>query len=97
MTIDWLHFTPWSALAGGTLIGLAASLFVVFNGRIAGISGLLGSLLCHALQGVFAGQLGVTVEANGCSVVYSAWPALVSDSVCSVGNLSIRALSWAAA
>ena len=24
MTIDWLHFTPWSALAGGALIGLAA-------------------------------------------------------------------------
>ena len=47
MTIDWLHFTPWSALAGGALIGLAASLFVVFNGRIAGISGLLGSLLAR--------------------------------------------------
>lgn len=45
MTIDWLAFTPWSALAGGALIGLAASLFVVANGRIAGISGLLGSLV----------------------------------------------------
>ncbi len=43
--IDWSHFTPWSSLAGGALIGLAASLFVVVNGRIAGISGLLGSLL----------------------------------------------------
>ncbi|ACO76456.1 YeeE/YedE family protein [Azotobacter vinelandii CA] len=45
MHIDWAHFTPWTALAGGALIGLAASLFVVLNGRIAGISGLLGSLL----------------------------------------------------
>lgn len=45
MTIDWLHFTPWSALAGGALIGLAASLFVLLNGRIAGISGLLGAVL----------------------------------------------------
>lgn len=45
MTIDWYNFTPWSALAGGALIGLAASLFAVMNGRIAGISGLLGSLL----------------------------------------------------
>jgi len=45
MTIDWLNFTPWSALAGGVLIGLAAGLFVVCNGRIAGISGVLGSLL----------------------------------------------------
>lgn len=45
MSIDWVHFTPWSALAGGALIGLAASLFVLLNGRIAGISGLLGAVL----------------------------------------------------
>lgn len=45
MTIDWLNFTPWSSLAGGVLIGLAASILVVANGRIAGISGLLGSVL----------------------------------------------------
>ncbi len=45
MTIDWINFTPWAALAGGVLIGAAASLFVLLNGRIAGISGLLASLL----------------------------------------------------
>lgn len=45
MTIDWDHFTPLSSLAGGALIGLAAALFVLFNGRIAGISGILGGLL----------------------------------------------------
>ncbi|MRW89859.1 YeeE/YedE family protein [Duganella sp. FT80W] len=45
MTIDWTHFTPWSALAGGVLIGLASAAFVLFNGRIAGISGILGGLL----------------------------------------------------
>ncbi|HZX52140.1 YeeE/YedE family protein [Pseudomonas sp. XK-1] len=45
MTIDWLNFTPWSALGGGALIGLAAALFVVLNGRIAGISGLLGAVV----------------------------------------------------
>lgn len=45
MSIDWLNFTPWTSLAGGILIGLAASLFVLGNGRIAGISGLLGSVL----------------------------------------------------
>jgi len=28
MTLDWINFTPWSSLAGGALIGLAASLFV---------------------------------------------------------------------
>lgn len=45
MTIDWQHFTPWTSLAGGVLIGLAAALFVMMNGRIAGISGVLGGLL----------------------------------------------------
>ena len=45
MTIDWLHFTPWSALTGGLLIGLASALLLVLNGRIAGISGILGGVL----------------------------------------------------
>ncbi len=45
MTIDFNAYTPATALAGGALIGLAAALFVLFNGRIAGISGLLGGLL----------------------------------------------------
>ncbi|MDN0084679.1 YeeE/YedE family protein [Crenobacter sp. SG2305] len=45
MHIDWSHFTPWTSLAGGLLIGLAAALFVLFNGRIAGISGIVGGLL----------------------------------------------------
>ena len=43
--IDWNHFTPWTSLAGGALIGLAAALFILFNGRIAGISDILGGLL----------------------------------------------------
>jgi len=45
MSIDWAHFTPWASLAGGLLIGLSAALFVLFNGRIAGISGILGGML----------------------------------------------------
>ena len=45
MTIDWANFTPWLSLAGGLLIGLAAAMFVLLNGRIAGISGILGGLL----------------------------------------------------
>ena len=52
MNVDWLNFTPWSSLAGGALIGLAASLFVVANGRIAGISGLIGSFLQRGSEGV---------------------------------------------
>lgn len=45
MTIDWNAFTPWASLAGGALIGLAAAMFLLLNGRIAGISGIVGGLL----------------------------------------------------
>jgi uncharacterized membrane protein YedE/YeeE len=45
MTADWTVFTPWSALAGGIAIGLAAALVIMLGGRIAGISGILGGLL----------------------------------------------------
>jgi len=45
MTIDWTHFTPWSSLAGGVLIGLAAAMLLVVSGKIAGISGIAGGLL----------------------------------------------------
>ena len=45
MTIDWNNFTPWSSLAGGLVIGVAASVLLLLNGRIAGISGILGGLL----------------------------------------------------
>jgi uncharacterized membrane protein YedE/YeeE len=39
------NFTPWSALAGGALIGLSAALLMLFSGKIAGISGIIGGLL----------------------------------------------------
>lgn len=45
MTIDWAHFTPALSLLGGLLIGAASALFILANGRIAGISGILGGLL----------------------------------------------------
>ncbi|AOK56035.1 YeeE/YedE [Burkholderia stagnalis] len=45
MQLDLTHFTPWLSLAGGVLIGLAAAWLVMFNGRVAGISGIVGGLL----------------------------------------------------
>jgi uncharacterized membrane protein YedE/YeeE len=44
MSIDWHAFTPWASLFGGLLIGLAAAILIVVDGRIAGISGILGGL-----------------------------------------------------
>lgn len=45
MTIAWLHFTPGLSLVGGILLGLASAAFILINGRILGISGILGGLL----------------------------------------------------
>ena len=44
MNIDWNHFTPWASLAGGILLGLASATFILVNGRILGISGIVGGL-----------------------------------------------------
>src|SRR5205807_8811707 len=44
MSIAWNAFTPAAALIGGAIIGAAVALFVVLNGRIAGVSGILGGL-----------------------------------------------------
>ncbi len=44
MNIDWGHFTPWASLAGGIILGLASAMFILLNGRVLGISGILGGL-----------------------------------------------------
>lgn len=40
-----MEFTPIESFAGGLLIGLAAALFILFHGRIMGVSGIVGGLL----------------------------------------------------
>ena len=64
MTIDWLNFTPWLSLAGGLLIGVAVAILLLFNGRIAGISGIVGGLLTPQKNDIlwrFAFILGLVV------------------------------------
>src|SRR5918912_3916797 len=51
MAIAWDSFTPWHALAGGLLIGCASALFILGNGRIAGIAGIVASPLRAVLTG----------------------------------------------
>ena len=43
--IDFINFTPISALIGGLIIGAAVVLFFVSTGRLAGISGILSSTI----------------------------------------------------
>ena len=42
-------FTPVASLVGGMMIGAAAVLLMAFNGRVAGISGILGRVLTSPL------------------------------------------------
>jgi uncharacterized membrane protein YedE/YeeE len=63
------HFTPFSAVLGGALIGLSASLLLMTTGRIAGISGIIAGMLVPASdgrswRGLFVGGLIV-----GCGLV----------------------------
>lgn len=70
MSIDWNAFTPWSSLIGGMLIGLAAAMFVLLNGRIAGISGVLGGLLTP-LQGDVLWRVAFVVGIVAAPLAYS--------------------------
>lgn len=69
MSIDWNHFTPLTALAGGVLIGIAAAMFVLLNGRMAGISGVLGGLL-RPVKGDSAWRIAFVLGLVGAPLVY---------------------------
>ena len=43
--MEIINFTPYSALIGGALIGLSASILLLFKGRIAGVSGIAGGVI----------------------------------------------------
>jgi uncharacterized membrane protein YedE/YeeE len=69
MILDWTSFTPWTALAGGVLIGIAVALFVLLTGRIAGISGVLGGALRPA-RGDIAWRVAFLAGMIGAPLVY---------------------------
>ena len=82
MSIDWNAFTPGSALLGGMLIGVAAAMFALLNGRIAGISGVLGGLLTP-VRGDVGWRAAFILGLVGAPLVYamfSAVPAVQIDA-----------------
>ena len=89
MAIDWNHFTPWSALAGGALIGLAASLLLVLNGRIAGISGVMGGLL-KPVRGDIAWRAAFVLGLVGAPLVYGLFATLPVPNI-EAGNTALIA------
>ncbi|MYM98522.1 YeeE/YedE family protein [Duganella vulcania] len=80
MNIDWLHFTPWQSLAGGMLIGLAAALLILLNGRIAGISGILGGVL-RPHRGDLGWRLAFTAGLLAAPLLYRVWTPLPAVQV----------------
>jgi uncharacterized protein len=74
MTLDTAAFTPWSALAGGALIGLAAALLLWSNGRIAGISGIVAALL-RPTRGDIAWRVAFVAGLLGAPALYASWAA----------------------
>lgn len=55
------EFTPIASLAGGALIGLSAVLLMLWEGRIAGISGITGRVLPPYRDGAFLSRLGFII------------------------------------
>jgi uncharacterized protein len=70
VTIDWNSFTPWASLAGGVIIGIAAAMFILLNGRIAGISGVLGGLL-KPVRGDISWRVAFTAGLLGAPLLYA--------------------------
>jgi uncharacterized protein len=66
------HFTPYSAMLGGLLLGLSASWLLLATGRIAGISGILGGLLATAGEDKLWRALFVAGLIGGCWLVRAA-------------------------
>ena len=52
--IQWENFTPYLSLIGGVLIGISSIILMLVNGRIAGISGLLGKLFLNESSAYFS-------------------------------------------
>ena len=80
MDIDWNHFTPLTALAGGVLIGISAAMFALLNGRIAGISGVLGGLL-RPVGGDTAWRVAFVAGLLGAPLVYLLFAALPKPQI----------------
>jgi len=70
MSIDWVSFAPWSALIGGLVIGVAASMLVLMNGRIAGIAGIIGGLL-RPVTGDVGWRVAFVIGLIAAPIVYS--------------------------
>ncbi|HEX5686856.1 MAG TPA: YeeE/YedE family protein [Ideonella sp.] len=92
MTIDWNAFTPGPAFAGGALIGIAAAMLVLLNGRLAGVSGVLGGLLAP-VRGDIAWRVAFVGGLIAAPVLYQwAWGPVHSQIDAGFGTLAAAGL-----
>lgn len=85
-------FTPIASTIGGALIGLAAVLLMLFNGRIAGISGILARLFPPYVGSDVASTVAFVaglVLAPVCYSTVSGWPVTQTVS----GNAVLMAVA----
>jgi len=80
VSIDWNSFTPATALAGGILIGIGAAMLVLLNGRIAGISGIVGGLMLPG-PGDVAWRVAFLAGMMGAPFAYSAFSGLPKATI----------------
>jgi uncharacterized membrane protein YedE/YeeE len=78
-------FTPFSGLFGGMLIGVAAAMLLFLNGRIAGISGIVGGMLVSRVRGLFGWRtafvIGLLLGASGYALAMGGVPVGIEASM----------------
>jgi uncharacterized membrane protein YedE/YeeE len=89
MQIDWLAFTPFPALLGGIMLGIAATLYILLHGRILGISGIISGLLSPKsgdvnwrlilMLGIVSAPFWAALlfDIHAKSIIDADWPAIV--------------------
>ena len=88
--IDWAHFTPWACTAGGMLIGVAVAMLLLLNGKIAGVSGIVGGMLRPA-EGDVAWRLAFILGLVGAPVLYAVVASLPAARIEASGTTLIIA------
>jgi uncharacterized membrane protein YedE/YeeE len=85
--LDWIR-----ALQGGALIGLSASLLLGLNGRVMGISGIVGGLLAPSAGDVAWRALFVAGLVGGGLIALAAMPGAFSAGSASLGMVLLAGL-----
>ena len=80
MHIEWNEFTPTLSLIGGSLIGLAAVILLLGNGRIAGIIGIIAGILKPS-RGDYAWRLAFVIGLLASPIAYQTLAPLPASNI----------------